>query len=399
MSFLPIDKQFDQIKRGCEEIIPENQLLDKLKRSYDSNTPLRVKLGCDPSRPDLHVGHGVVLRKLRHFQDLGHQSILVIGDFTAMIGDPSGRNKTRPQLTLEETKVNAESYINQAGQILDLEKLEIVYNSDWLNKMDFSDVIKLSSHYTVARMLERDDFTKRYQSETPISIHEFMYPLAQGMDSVHLNADIELGGTDQKFNLLVGRDLQKEYDQEPQCVLTLPLLEGTDGQDKMSKSYGNDIGLTDSPQEMYGKTMSITDEMIVKYFRLAADASDEALVKIESNLNDSSYNPRDAKRLLARSLVELYYDSDSALKAEDHFDEVIVNKSIPDDIPEFQIEPETSLVDAAFLSKVVASKSEVRRLVKQGAVSVDGKKIDDASLSLVSGQVIKIGKRRFLKIK
>jgi tyrosyl-tRNA synthetase len=399
MSFLPVNNQFDQIKRGCEEIIPENQLLDKLKRSYDSNTPLRVKLGCDPSRPDLHVGHGVVLRKLRHFQDLGHQSILVIGDFTAMIGDPSGRNKTRPQLTLEETKVNAESYINQAGQILDLEKLEIVYNSDWLNKMDFSDVIKLSSHYTVARMLERDDFTKRYQSETPISIHEFMYPLAQGMDSVHLNADIELGGTDQKFNLLVGRDLQKEYDQEPQCVLTLPLLEGTDGQDKMSKSYGNDIGLTDSPQEMYGKTMSITDEMIVKYFRLAADASDEVLVKIESNLNDSNYNPRDAKRLLARSLVELYYDSDSALKAEDHFDEVIVNKSIPDDIPEFQIESETSLVDAVFLSKVVASKSEVRRLVKQGAVSVDGKKIDDASFSLRSGQVIKIGKRRFLKIK
>ena len=399
MSFLPIDKQFDQIKRGCEEIIPENQLLDKLKRSYDSNTPLRVKLGCDPSRPDLHVGHGVVLRKLRHFQDLGHQSILVIGDFTAMIGDPSGRNKTRPQLTLEETKVNAESYINQAGQILDLEKLEIVYNSDWLNKMDFSDVIKLSSHYTVARMLERDDFTKRYQSETPISIHEFMYPLAQGMDSVHLNADIELGGTDQKFNLLVGRDLQKEYDQEPQCVLTLPLLEGTDGQDKMSKSYGNDIGLTDSPQEMYGKTMSITDEMIVKYFRLAADASDEALIEVESNLNDSSYNPRDAKRLLARSLVELYYDSVSASNAENHFDEVIVNKSIPEDIPEFQLESETSLVDAAFLSKVVESKSEVRRLVKQGAVSIDGKKIDDASLLLVSGQVIKIGKRRFLKIK
>ena len=399
MSFLPVNNQFDQIKRGCEEIIPENQLLDKLKHSYDSNTPLRVKLGCDPSRPDLHVGHGVVLRKLRHFQDLGHQSILVIGDFTAMIGDPSGRNKTRPQLTLEETKVNAESYINQAGQILDLEKLEIVYNSDWLNKMDFSDVIKLSSHYTVARMLERDDFTKRYQSETPISIHEFMYPLAQGMDSVHLNADIELGGTDQKFNLLVGRDLQKEYDQEPQCVLTLPLLEGTDGQDKMSKSYGNDIGLTDSPQEMYGKTMSITDEMIVKYFRLAADASDEVLVKIESNLNDSNYNPMVAKRLLARSLVELYYDSDSALKAEDHFDEVIVNKSIPDDIPEFQIESETSLVDAVFLSKGVASKSEVRRLVKQGAVSVDGKKIDDASFSLRSGQVIKIGKRRFLKIK
>ena len=209
MSFLPVDEQLSLITKGCEEVLPKDNLIDKLKRSFESNTPLRVKLGCDPSRPDLHVGHGVVLRKLRHFQDLGHQSILVIGDFTAMIGDPSGRNKTRPQLTLEETKINANSYIEQASQILDIEKLEIVFNSKWLNAMNFSEVIKLSSHYTVARMLERDDFTKRYQSNTPISIHEFMYPLAQGMDSVHLKADIELGGTDQKFNLLVGRDLQK----------------------------------------------------------------------------------------------------------------------------------------------------------------------------------------------
>ncbi len=401
MSFLPVDEQLSLITKGCEEVLPKDNLIDKLKRSFESNTPLRVKLGCDPSRPDLHVGHGVVLRKLRHFQDLGHQSILVIGDFTAMIGDPSGRNKTRPQLTLEETKINANSYIEQASQILDIEKLEIVFNSKWLNAMNFSEVIKLSSHYTVARMLERDDFTKRYQSNTPISIHEFMYPLAQGMDSVHLKADIELGGTDQKFNLLVGRDLQKEYNQEPQCVLTLPLLEGTDGQDKMSKSYGNDIGLTDSPEEMYGKTMSITDEMIVKYFRLAADASDEVVYQVEIKLKDTTYNPRDAKRLLARSLVELYYGVDDALKAEKHFDQVVVNKNIPDNIPEYKLVGKVSIVDAIFSSKVVESKSEVRRLIKQGAVSIDGNKLDDVNFMLdsKSNQVVKIGKRRFLKIK
>ena len=401
MSFLPVDEQLSLITKGCEEVLPLDNLLDKLKRSFESNTPLRVKLGCDPSRPDLHVGHGVVLRKLRHFQDLGHQSILVIGDFTAMIGDPSGRNKTRPQLTLEETKINANSYIEQASQILEIEKLEIVFNSKWLNAMNFSEVIKLSSHYTVARMLERDDFTKRYQSNTPISIHEFMYPLAQGMDSVHLKADIELGGTDQKFNLLVGRDLQKEYNQEPQCVLTLPLLEGTDGQDKMSKSYGNDIGLTDSPEEMYGKTMSITDEMIVKYFRLAADASDEVVDQVEIKLKDTTYNPRDAKRLLARSLVELYYGVDDALKAEKHFDQVVVNKNIPDNIPEYKLVGKVSIVDAIFSSKVVESKSEVRRLIKQGAVSIDGNKLDDVNFMLdsKSNQVVKIGKRRFLKIK
>ena len=401
MSFSPVDEQLSLITKGCEEVLPLDNLLDKLKRSFESNTPLRVKLGCDPSRPDLHVGHGVVLRKLRHFQDLGHQSILVIGDFTAMIGDPSGRNKTRPQLTLEETKINANSYIEQASQILDIEKLEIVFNSKWLNAMNYSEVIKLSSHYTVARMLERDDFTKRYQSNTPISIHEFMYPLAQRMDSVHLKADIELGGTDQKFNLLVGRDLQKEYNQEPQCVLTLPLLEGTDGQDKMSKSYGNDIGLTDSPEEMYGKTMSITDEMIVKYFRLAADASDEVVDQVEIKLKDTTYNPRDAKRLLARSLVELYYGVDDALKAEKHFDQVVVNKNIPDNIPEYKLVGKVSIVDAIFSSKVVESKSEVRRLIKQGAVSIDGNKLDDVNFTLdsKSNQVVKIGKRRFLKIK
>ena len=401
MSFQSTEEQLKLINRGTEEVIPEQQLIDKLNNSAKDNKPLQVKLGCDPSRPDLHVGHGVVLRKLRHFQDLGHQSILVIGDFTAMIGDPSGRNKTRPQLTLEETKANAESYIEQAGRILDLDKLKIVFNSDWLNAMNFSDVIKLSSHYTVARMLERDDFTKRYQSEAPISIHEFMYPLAQGMDSVHLKADIELGGTDQKFNLLVGRDLQKEYDQEPQVVITLPLLEGTDGHDKMSKSYGNDIGLTDSPEDMYGKSMSINDDMILKYFTLAADADDDLLNQVEKDLNDSTFNPRDAKRLLARTLVELYYDKDSALKAEQHFDQVIVNKDNPDDMSEYILDEDMNIIDVLHNSELVGSKSEARRLLNQGAIRIDGERVSDMELILSKGTeyIIKVGKRRFLKAK
>ena len=401
MSFQSTEEQLKLINRGTEEVIPEQQLIDKLNNSAKDNKPLQVKLGCDPSRPDLHVGHGVVLRKLRHFQDLGHQSILVIGDFTAMIGDPSGRNKTRPQLTLEETKANAESYIEQAGRILDLDKLKIVFNSDWLNAMNFSDVIKLSSHYTVARMLERDDFTKRYQSEAPISIHEFMYPLAQGMDSVHLKADIELGGTDQKFNLLVGRDLQKEYDQEPQVVITLPLLEGTDGHDKMSKSYGNDIGLTDSPEDMYGKSMSINDDMILKYFTLAADADDDLLNQVEKDLNDSTFNPRDAKRLLARTLVELYYDKDSALKAEQHFDQVIVNKDNPDDMSEYILDDNMNIIDVLHNSDLVGSKSEARRLLNQGAIRIDGERVSDMELILSKGTeyIIKVGKRRFLKAK
>jgi len=395
-----LEDQLKVIRRGVEEIVPEEQLIEKINRSIKTNSQLNVKLGCDPSRPDLHVGHGVVLRKLRHFQDLGHQSILVIGDFTAMIGDPSGRNKTRPQLTLDEAMDNAQSYIDQAAQVLDVSTLKIVYNSQWLNAMNFSDVIKLSSHYTVARMLERDDFTKRYQAEIPISIHEFMYPLAQAMDSVHLKADVELGGTDQKFNLLVGRDLQREYSQDPQVVITLPLLEGTDGNDKMSKSYGNDIGLTDSPEEMYGKTMSISDEMIVKYLTLAADASDDRIKEVELSLNDPEQNPRDAKRLLARTLVELYYDNNLAKKAENHFDQVIVNKNIPEDMPEYHIENEMLIIDIIFESKMSSSKSEARRLIKQGAVSIDGEKIDNPNLTLTSNNicVIKVGKRRFLKL-
>lgn len=266
MKFLPIEEQLTLIKRGVEEILPEEELVEKLKKSKETNTPMIIKLGCDPSRPDLHIGHGVVLRKLRHFQDLGHQVVLVIGDFTAIIGDPSGRNKTRPQLSLEEAKKNAETYVKQSEVILDIDILKIVYNSTWLNVMRFSEVVQLASKYTIARMMERDDFTKRYKAEVPISIHEFLYPLAQGMDSVELKADLELGGTDQKFNLLVGRDLQREYGQEPQVIMTLPLLEGTDGVEKMSKSYGNHIGLHDIPGDMYGKALSISDDMIENIF-------------------------------------------------------------------------------------------------------------------------------------
>ncbi len=401
MTFKSVDAQWELISRGAEEIIPENDLKSKLEKSKSTGKPLVVKLGCDPSRPDLHVGHGVVLRKLRHFQDLGHEAILVIGDFTAMIGDPSGRNKTRPQLTLEEAKANAQSYIDQAGHILNIDTLKIVYNSDWLNVMNFSDVIRLSSYYTVARMLERDDFTKRYKSETPISIHEFMYPLAQGMDSVELQADVELGGTDQKFNLLVGRDLQREYDQSPQAIVTCPLLEGTDGHEKMSKSYGNDIGLTDSPEDMYGKSMSISDDMIEKYFLLAADADEVTMSEVKAQLSDSSVNPRDVKRALGRALVELYHGKDAAHQAEQHFDQVIVNKDAPEDMDEIILSKNCSIIDIITDSGMTKSKGEARRMMKQGAVRIDNEKVTDIDLVISKGNemVIKVGKRRFLRVK
>ena len=401
MKFDSLENQWKFISRGAEEIIPEKELKRKIEFSRKKGEPLKIKLGCDPSRPDLHVGHGVVLRKLNHFQQLGHQAILVIGDFTAMIGDPSGRNKTRPQLTLEEAKENAKSYIDQASKILDIDSLKIVYNSDWLNAMNFSDVIRLTSHYTVARMLERDDFTKRYQDETPISLHEFMYPLAQAMDSVELQADVELGGTDQKFNLLVGRNLQREYDQPPQVIITMPLLEGTDGSEKMSKSYCNDIGFTDSPEDMYGKSMSIPDTLIKKYFVLAADANDDTLAKIEKQLDDSKTNPRDVKRALGREIVSLYYGKDSALAAEQHFDRVIVNKSDPEEIEELNLKSDKSLIDIISSVGLTKSKGEARRMISQGAVRLDGEKVSDVNLVINKGSetVIKVGKRRFIKIK
>jgi len=401
MSKFPVlNEQMDLISRGVEEIIPESDLEKKIEKSISDNKPMKVKLGCDPSKPDLHLGHSLVLNKLAHFQSLGHQAVLVIGDFTAMIGDPSGRIKTRPQLTLEEAKANAESYVEQSKVILDINKLKILYNSEWLNSMNFSDVIRLAGTTTVARMLERDDFTKRYKAEIPISLHEFLYPLAQGQDSVELNADIELGGTDQKFNLLVGRNLQKEAGQDPQCIITLPLLEGTDGKEKMSKSYNNDIGLQDKPEDIYGKILSIKDEMIEKWFILAADANEETLDSIESQIKDPSVNPMDLKKQLARSVVTLYYDIEIAKEAEAHFNNLVVKKGIPDDMPEFGMDGEKLLVDLIAESGILNSKSEARRMITQGAVRLDGVLVDDINAMVFSGgeQVLKIGKRRFLRI-
>ena len=400
MRYLPVKKQMDLIRRGVEEILPENELIGKLQKSFDTSKPLIVKLGCDPSRADLHIGHGVVLRKLRHFQDLGHTAVLVIGDFTAMIGDPSGRNKTRPPLTLEEAKDNAKTYVDQAKAILDIDRLKIKYNSEWLNRMNFNDVVKLASSYTVARMLERDDFTKRFQSEIPISIHEFLYPLAQAQDSVELKADIELGGTDQKFNLLVGRYLQKYNNQEQQCIITTPLLEGTDGIEKMSKSYGNHICIMDTPEDMYGKALSIKDSMIRKWFVLAADADQNIIESVEKRLENPSINPMDVKRELARKIVELYYDNDTAIKAENHFNTVVVKKGIPADMPKFSLKSETLLVNVIFESGLLKSKSEGRRMIKQGAVKLNDLSISDIQATIKPGeeQILKIGKRRFLRI-
>ena len=401
MSFLPVDEQLEIISRGTEEVIPLNDLRKKLEKSIKNNKPLVIKLGCDPSRPDLHIGHGVVLQKLRDFQDLGHQAILVIGDFTAMIGDPSDRNKTRPQLTLEEAKANAESYIKQSKVILDVKNLKVLFNSTWLNKMNFQDVINLSSKYTVARMIERDDFTKRFESEIPISMHEFLYPLAQAMDSVEIKSDVELGGTDQKFNLLVGRDIQKEHNQDPQSIITLPLLEGTDGIEKMSKSYDNYIALDDSAEDMYGKIMSINDSMIEKYYKLAIFAEKKKVLEVKSLLKDDSINPRDIKKDLAKALVEKYYDENAAEKAEKSFEKVFVKRDNPDDMPEVVLSSKKSLIDLLLGENLISSKGEGKRLIAQKAIKISGEICDDPNKLLSSednGAIIKVGKRRFLKI-
>ena len=400
MKFLPAEKQMELIQRGAEEIIPKEELRKKIDRSIKNNKPLIAKLGCDPSRPDLHIGHSVVLRKLKHFQDLGHQAVLVIGDFTAMIGDPSGRNKTRPQLSLEEARENAKTYLDQAKIILNMDKLKVVYNSDWLEKMRFSDVIKVASSTTVARMLERDDFTKRYDSEIPISLHEFLYPLAQAQDSVELISDIELGGTDQKFNLLMGRNLQRDIGQEPQCILTMPILEGTDGIEKMSKSYGNDIGLSDSANDMYGKTLSIPDEIILSWYTLAVDVDQNKLKEIEEKLNDPSTNPMNIKRDLARQIVASYFDKEKAIEAENNFNNITVSKGIPEDIQEYKLKEEMLLVNIIYDSGLLPSKSEARRMIKQSAVRIDGDVIHEINLELMPGdtRILKVGKRRFLKI-
>ena len=395
-----VDQQYELISRGAEEIIPEKELREKIEDSIKSGTPLKVKLGCDPSRPDLHIGHSVVLRKLRHFQDLGHQAVLVIGDFTAMIGDPTGRNKTRPQLTLEEARENAKTYLDQAKAILKMDELKVVHNSDWLGTMSFSDVIKLSSSTTVARMLERDDFNKRYRSEVPISLHEFLYPLAQAQDSVELVSDIELGGTDQKFNLLMGRNLQKDVGQKPQCILTMPILEGTDGVEKMSKSYGNDIGISDSANDMYGKTLSIPDNIMASWFTLAVDAEDSYVDEISKKLDSNSINPMELTRELARKIVAIYYDENKAIEAENHFNQVTVSKGIPDEIEEFKLTGDELLVNIIADSGLLKSRSEARRMIKQSAVKIDGKTVSDIQYKVSSSSsfILKVGKRKFLKV-
>ena len=401
MAFLPVDDQLELISRGTEEVIPLNDLRKKLEKSISDNKPLTVKLGCDPSRPDLHIGHGVVLQKLRDFQDLGHQAVLVIGDFTAMIGDPSERNKTRPQLTLEEAKVNAKSYIEQSKVLLDVKKLKVIFNSTWLNKMNFEDVIKLSSKYTVARMIERDDFTKRFESETPISMHEFLYPLAQAMDSVEINADVELGGTDQKFNLLVGRDIQREYGQNPQSIITLPLLEGTDGVEKMSKSYDNYIALDDSPEDMYGKIMSINDSMILKYYKLAVFADRKKINEVKSLLKDDTNNPRDIKRSLAKDLVKKYYSEKEAELAQSSFDQIFVKRDNPENMQVRKIDSDVGLLELLTEEGLVASKGEGKRLLNQNAIKINGQVCNDINFVISSSEeefVIKVGKRRFLKV-
>ena len=401
MAFLPVDDQLELISRGTEEVIPLNDLRKKLEKSISDNKPLTVKLGCDPSRPDLHIGHGVVLQKLRDFQDLGHQAVLVIGDFTAMIGDPSERNKTRPQLTLQEAKANAKSYIEQSKVLLDVKRLKVIFNSSWLNKMNFEDVIKLSSKYTVARMIERDDFTKRFESETPISMHEFLYPLAQAMDSVEINADVELGGTDQKFNLLVGRDIQREYGQNPQSIITLPLLEGTDGVEKMSKSYDNYIALDDSPEDMYGKIMSINDSMILKYYKLAVFADRKKINEVKSLLKDDTNNPRDIKRSLAKDLVKKYYSEKEADLAQSSFDQIFVKRDNPENMQVRKIDSDVGLLELLTEEGLVASKGEGKRLLNQNAIKINGQVCNDINFVISSSEeefVIKVGKRRFLKV-
>ncbi len=393
----------DLIKRGATEIIPEEDLARKIERSIKTKKPLNIKLGCDPSRPDLHLGHSVVLRKLRQFQELGHQAVLIIGDFTGMIGDPSGRNKTRPSLSLEETRRNGQSYFEQATKVLSAQHITMLYNSEWLGKMSFADVIQLASKYTVARMLERDDFFKRYKAGEPISMHEFLYSLAQAMDSVAVKADVELGGSDQKFNLLVGRDIQKEFGLEPQVILTLPLLVGTDGVEKMSKSYDNYIAFSDTAKDMYGKTLRIPDSLIYTYFELTTNVSNKELKEIKKELDDGKTNPRDLKRKLARTLVSMYYDAEAGRIAEEEFDRIFVDKSLPDQIEEYKLKSGNGISNISTLmvtSKLASSKSDARRLIEQGGVSIDGEKVTDFNAPLPTKPefVLKVGKRRFLRV-
>nr|WP_031516074.1 tyrosine--tRNA ligase [Desulfofalx alkaliphila] len=401
-----LEKQLEVIRRGVAEIIPEEELVEKLKESIKNNKPLKVKLGLDPTAPDIHLGHTVVLQKLRQFQDLGHSVIIILGDYTGRIGDPSGKSETRKQLTEEEVLFNAQTYEKQIFKVLDKEKTRVVFNSQWLAPLTFKEVLTLSAKYTVARMLERDDFQKRFTANLPISIHEFFYPLMQGYDSVALEADIELGGTDQKFNLLMGRHLQKEYGQQPQIAITMPILEGLDGVNKMSKSLGNYIGIDEPANEMYGKTMSIPDDLMVRYFELVTRVPLEEVRQIEASLKEGSAHPRDIKMRLGREIVTIYHGAEAARRAEEAFVKVFQQRNLPDDIPEFKItdemmeEGQVVLPKLLLAANMVASTSEARRLVKQRAVRIDGETVTDANLrfNVDKEMIINVGKRKFAKI-
>lgn len=397
-----LNRQYDILSRGVVEIIPEESFREKLARSIITGKPLKVKLGLDPTAPDIHVGHTVVINKLRQFQELGHQIQLLIGDFTARIGDPTGRSETRKPLSEEDVKRNAATYVEQYGKILDMSKTTLFYNSEWLSRLNFAQVLQLAANVTVARMLERDDFEKRYKSNQPISIHEFFYPLMQGYDSVALESDIELGGTDQKFNLLMGRQLQKEYGQEEQVAITTPLLEGLDGQNKMSKSLGNYIGIDEEPNQIYGKAMSIPDELMLKYYELVTNIPLEELQRLEAGLSSGEIHPRDAKMNLARRLVEMYKGAEEAKQAEEHFKTVFQQRTLPTDIPELEWAGESSvnIVDLIHALKLVPSKGEGRRMVQQGAVRIDEQKISDIGdmVEVKSGMIVQVGKRKFIKI-
>ena len=402
---LPVDEQMRIITSGASKIVPEADLKKKLERGV----PLNIKLGVDPTSPDLHLGHAVPLRKMRQFQDLGHRVTLIIGNGTATIGDPSGKNSTRPQLTQEEVEANAATYVSQAMKILDPEKTTIVHNGDWMFPMGLKELLSIASKFTVARILERDDFTKRYQSQTPIALHEFLYPIMQAYDSVKIEADVEMGGNDQLFNLLAGRELMEKMGMEPQIALTMPLLEGTDGTRKMSKSYGNYIGLTDAPADMFGKTMSIPDEMIGKYYRLASSLTPAEVDEIDAALADGSANPYELKRALGRDLVTTYHSAEAAAEAEAEFDRVHKNRDLPTDMPEVSVEIAVNDEGLVYLPAVlqaaglVPSAGQARRDIDGGGVKLDGEAVAPKTYNvdpeaLKPGTVLQVGKRHFARL-
>lgn len=401
---MSVREQLEIIKRGAVEVLLEKELVEKLEKSVKTGVPLKVKAGFDPTAPDLHLGHTVLLQKLRQFQQLGHEVYFLIGDFTGMIGDPTGKSETRKALTRDDVLRNAETYKEQVFKVLDPEKTRVVFNSEWLSPLQASDLISLAAKYTVARMLEREDFHNRFANQQPISIHEFLYPLIQGYDSVALKADIELGGTDQKFNLLVGRELQREWGQSPQTVITMPLLEGLDGVNKMSKSLGNYIGINESPDEIFGKIMSVSDELMVRYYELLSDLPLEDVEKLKTGLKDGSIHPMDAKKSLGRELVGRYHGSDDAARAEENFVRRFRDNQVPDDMQILTLATDNGtilLCKALAEAGLVKSNSEGRRSIQQGGVKIDSEKVSDENCELQAGNeyVIQVGKRRFARIK